>query len=63
MQARMWEQHGEYARAVDFYLQVKDNNCSNKQILVESWEKVCANANGGKDNVYFVSNMFCVCVM
>lgn len=37
-QAREWEQAGEYARAVDCYLKVKDS--SNPALLEKCWMKV-----------------------
>lgn len=40
-QARLWEQNGEHPHAIDLYLQLNLQNCPDKQILKESWEKVC----------------------
>lgn len=37
-QAREWEQSGEYARAVEFYLKVKDD--SNAALVEKCWMKV-----------------------
>lgn len=37
-QAQEWEQTGEYARAVDCYLKVKDS--SNMDLLLKCWMKV-----------------------
>lgn len=37
-QAREWEQSGEYSRAVEFYLKVKDN--SNAALVEKCWMKV-----------------------
>lgn len=37
-QAQEWEQTGEYARAVDCYLKVKDS--SNMDLLIKCWMKV-----------------------
>ena len=40
-QANTWEQNGEYTRAIDFYLQLNTDNCSNEDICLKSWNKVC----------------------
>lgn len=37
-QAREWEQSGEYSRAVEFYLKVKDD--SNGALVEKCWMKV-----------------------
>lgn len=37
-QAREWEQSGEYARAVEFYLKAKDD--SNAALVEKCWMKV-----------------------
>lgn len=37
-QAQEWEQTGEYTRAVDCYLKVKDS--SNMDLLMKCWMKV-----------------------
>lgn len=38
-QAHTWEQNGEYPRAIDFYLQLNTDNCTNQDILLKSWNK------------------------
>lgn len=37
-QAREWEQSGEYSRAVEYYLKVKDD--SNTALMEKCWMKV-----------------------
>ncbi len=39
-QARSWEQSGEYLQAVNFYLRLNSSNCPDRQVLLQSWEKV-----------------------
>lgn len=35
----MWEKNGEHAHAIDFYLQVNEENCPDPQIVQETLEK------------------------
>lgn len=37
-QAREWEQSGEYSRAVEYYLKIKDD--SNTALMEKCWMKV-----------------------
>lgn len=36
----MWEQSGEYSTAIDLYLQLTTQNCSDNELLQNTWEKV-----------------------
>ena len=36
----MWEQSGEYSTAIDLYLQLTTQNCSDNELLQKTWEKV-----------------------
>ena len=35
----MWEQNGEYSTAIDLYLQLNTQNCSDNEVLQNTWEK------------------------
>jgi len=39
-QGRLWEQSGEHKHAIDTYLQLNTQNCPDKEILQEYWDKV-----------------------
>ena len=39
-QGSMWEQNGEYSHAIDLYLQLNTQNCSDLSLLIKTWEKV-----------------------
>ena len=39
-QGRMWEQNGEYGTAIDLYLELTTQNCSDNDLLQTTWEKV-----------------------
>ena len=39
-QGRMWEQSGEYSTAIDIYLELNTQNCSDSDLLQNTWEKV-----------------------
>ena len=41
-QGSMWEQSGEHSHAIDLYLQLTSQNCSDQTLLTNTWEKVCS---------------------